>query len=100
MLTCCEVQAVWVEYLSISTGLRFEEAAAWAAFQGLHTQGMLVTTRSRSQAKLPMKRWRVVLSVSPDDIKQGLERSETNTSALHDSLFGVGGVQRVEASVF
>ena len=95
------VQAVFTEYNTASVNtLRFEEPACWAAFQGLQTQGILCADGHRQNNKIPMKRWPVILSVSPDDIKKGAGMSKHASSAVQDALCGVGGAERVAASAF
>jgi hypothetical protein len=92
------MQAVWTEYRRSDKGLKFEEPAAWAAFQGLQAQGMLTREGQKRGMRLPAKRCPVRLAATPDDVRQGVAASETGTGDLRDALGGVGGVGRAEAS--
>lgn len=95
------VQAIFIEYRTTShNNLRFHEGAAWAAFQGLQSLGILVAAHGRMYAKLPVKEMPVVLAVSAEEITQGSQSNEACAASIRDSLNGVAGTQGVQASAF
>jgi hypothetical protein len=84
---------VWAEYTAYKQGLVFGEAAAWAAFQGLQAQGLLVAASSRAHHKRAVKRLPVLLTVSGEEIKKGLDRSGAGLVGLQS--IGSANVQNV-----
>lgn len=92
-------QAVWEEHKSSSgSGLRFEEAAAWAAFQGLLSLAVLVHADRHCTAKAPAKMWAVRLAVTGDEIRRGVQLSGTGVQSLMELLTAPGvGMRAAEA---
>lgn len=95
---CVPLQAIFAEYNTVRTGIRLGHEAAWAAFQGLRAQGILVAASAKTEHKTPLKRRPVLLAISGEDIRKGLGRGAGPTLALQDARGGATGGLRVEAS--
>lgn len=93
-----DLQAIFAEYNTVRTGIRLGHDAAWAAFQGLRTQGIVVAASAKTEHKIPLKRRPVLLALSGDDIRKGLARGAGPTVALQDARGGAAGGLRAEAS--
>lgn len=90
-----------MEYRSAGQNkLRFQEHAAWSAFQGLQDFGILAPLHGRANAKLPAKEMPFVLAVSTEQIAEGAKHNEAYGASISDALQGVAGMQRMEASAF
>lgn len=96
------VQSVFEDYSgSCEVGLRYGESAAWAAFQGLASAGILIhsaSTRAESRA-VPPKRRTVALAVSPDEIRRGIDGHPECPGVLLDLMAAPAAGARAGAGV-
>lgn len=83
------VQSVFEDYSgTCEVGLRYEEKAAWAAFQGLMSSGILIHSASgRIESRaVPPKRRTVSLTVSADEIRRGIDGHPECPGVLMDLM--------------